>query len=161
MSWRGTIWFDSLLEALRQSGMNTDGVGSGAGASDSASSAADAGPAQAPARERRLARGGVGGLSLRRLPAGSGVRATAAVAPWRPGSGYGGDGGHGGPTVDFEFLANDFHLPSKKWLALIIVLALLVIAGAYWWFHPAINIHSTDFWGFVFIVILLPLFLVF
>ena len=69
--------------------------------------------------------------------------------------------GHGGPTVDFEFLANDFHLPSKKWLALIIVLALLVIAGAYWWFHPAINIHSTDFWGFVFIVILLPLFLVF
>ena len=31
----------------------------------------------------------------------------------------------------------------------------------YWWFHPAINIHSTDFWGFVFIVILLPLFLVF
>ena len=41
------------------------------------------------------------------------------------------------------------------------MLALLVIAGAYWWFHPAINIHSTDFWGFVFIVILLPLFLVF
>ena len=29
---------DSLLEALRQSGMNTDGVGSGTGASDSASS---------------------------------------------------------------------------------------------------------------------------
>ncbi len=41
------------------------------------------------------------------------------------------------------------------------MLALIVIAGAYWWFHPAINIHSTDFWGFVFIVILLPLFLVF
>ena len=69
-------------------------------------------------------------------------------------------GGDGDGPVSFDFLANDFHLPSKKWLVIFILVALLVVAGAYWWFHPAINIHSTDFWGFVFIVILLPVFLV-
>ena len=104
-------------------------------------------PARAPARERRARAavwcgfpfGGFGGFGGAGNGGGRGHGGS--------GSGYGGDGGHGGPTVDFEFLANDFHLPSKKWLALIIVLALLVIAGAYWWFHPAINIHSTDFLG--------------
>ena len=123
-------------------------------------------PPQTLARLRRR-RGSVGSrrrcgrLSLRRLRRVRGCGQRRRSRHGGPAPGYGGDGGHGGPTVDFEFLANDFHLPSKKWLALIIVLALLVIAGAYWWFHPAINIHSTDFWGFVFIVILLPLFLVF
>lgn len=163
MSYVAQSGLDSLLEALRQSGMNTDGVGSGTGASDSASSgpqtpgSGSGAGAGASGLARRCGR-----LSLRRLRR---VRGCGQRRPGRghggSGSGDGGDGGHGGPTVDFEFLANDFHLPSKKWLALIIVLALLVIAGAYWWFHPAINIHSTDFWGFVFIVILLPLFLAF
>lgn len=121
-------------------------------------------PARAPAPGASGSRGGVGGFGG--FPFGGfggfgGAGSGGGRGHGGSGSGDGGDGGHGGPTVDFEFLANDFHLPSKKWLALIIVLALLVIAGAYWWFHPAINIHSTDFWGFVFIVILLPLFLVF
>ena len=140
---------DSLLEALRQSGMNTDNVGGGTSAgpqtpgSGSASGSGGSGSGSAGGSGASGSRGGVGGFG------------------GFPFGGFGGFGGSGGPTVDFEFLANDFHLPSKKWLAVLILVALLVIAGAYWWFHPSINIHSTDFWGFVFIVILLPLFLIF
>ena len=169
MSYVAQSGLDSLLEALRQSGMNTDGVGSGTGASDSASSGpqtpgSGSGSGSGAGTGASGSRGGVGGFGG--FPFGGfggfgGAGSGGGRGHGGSGSGDGGDGGHGGPTVDFEFLANDFHLPSKKWLALIIVLALLVIAGAYWWFHPAINIHSTDFWGFVFIVILLPLFLVF
>lgn len=165
MSYVAQSGLDSLLEALRQSGMNTDGVGSGAGASGSASSGPQtpgSGSGSGGGTGASGSRGGVGGFGG--FPFGGfGGFGGAGHGGDRGhgGSGSGGDGGHGGPTVDFEFLANDFHLPSKKWLALIIVLALLVIAGAYWWFHPAINIRSTDFWGFVFVVILLPLFLVF
>ena len=162
MSYVAQSGLDSLLEALRQSGMNTDGVGSGAGASDSASSGPQTpGSGSGAGAGASGSRGGVGGFPFGGFGGFGGAGNGGGRGHGGSGSGYGGDGGHGGPTVDFEFLANDFHLPSKKWLALIIVLALLVIAGAYWWFHPAINIHSTDFWGFVFIVILLPLFLVF
>ena len=171
MSYVAQSGLDSLLEALRQSGMNTDGVGSGTGASDSASSgpqtpgsgsgSGSGSGAGAGASGSRGGVGGFGGFPFGGFGGFGGAGSGGGRGHGGSGSGDGGDGGHGGPTVDFEFLANDFHLPSKKWLALIIVLALLVIAGAYWWFHPAINIHSTDFWGFVFIVILLPLFLVF
>ena len=162
MSYVAQSGLDSLLEALRQSGMNTDGVGSGTGASDSASSGPQTpGSGSGAGAGASGSRGGVGGFPFGGFGGFGGAGNGGGRGHGGSGSGDGGDGGHGGPTVDFEFLANDFHLPSKKWLALIIVLALLVIAGAYWWFHPAINIHSTDFWGFVFIVILLPLFLVF
>ena len=165
MSYVAQSGLDSLLEALRQSGMNTDGVGSGTGASDSASSGpqtpGSGSGAGAGASGSRGGVGGFGGFPFGGFGGFGGAGNGGGRGHGGSGSGDGGDGGHGGPTVDFEFLANDFHLPSKKWLALIIVLALLVIAGAYWWFHPAINIHSTDFWGFVSIVILLPLFLVF
>ena len=157
---------DSLLEALRQSGMNTDNVGGGASGgpqtpgSGSASGSGSAGTGSAGGSGASGSRGGVGGFGGFPFGGFGGFGGTGAGSG-HGGSGAGGAGGNGGPTVDFEFLANDFHLPSKKWLAVLIIVALLVIAGAYWWFHPAINIHSTDFWGFVFIVILLPLFLVF
>ncbi|WP_439104928.1 Tat pathway signal sequence [Adlercreutzia mucosicola] len=149
---------DALLEALRQSGMNTDDMGSGpsAGAGASGTGAGNAGAGAGSAGNGASgSRGGVGGFG------------------GFPFGGFGGFGGNGGGKggkdtaggdgdgpVSFDFLANDFHLPSKKWLVIFILVALLVVAGAYWWFHPAINIHSTDFWGFVFIVILLPVFLV-
>ena len=159
---------DALLEALRQSGMNTDGVESGSGANANAGSGAGpqtpgSGPASGSGANGGSgasgSRGGVGGFGG--FPFGGFGGFGGAGNGGGRGRGGSGAGGNGGPTVDFEFLANDFHLPSKKWLAVLILVALLVIAGAYWWFHPSINIHSTDFWGFVFIVILLPLFLIF
>ena len=54
-----------------------------------------------------------------------------------------------------------FKKPSKKALIPLIIIALLVAAFLYWWFHPAINIHSDEMWSFIVVVILLPLFLVF
>ncbi len=152
---------DALLEALRQSGMNTDDMGSGpsagAGASGAGAGAGSTGTGAGSAGNGASgSRGGVGGFG---------------GFPFGGFGGFGGQGGNGGNggkdaagdgdgPVSFDFLANDFHLPSKKWLVIFILVALLVVAGAYWWFHPAINIHSTDFWGFVFVVILLPIFLV-
>ena len=156
---------DSLLEALRQSGMNTDNVGGGTSAgpqtpgSGSASGSGGSGSGSAGGSGASGSRGGGGGFGG--FPFGGFGGFGGAGNGGGRGRGGSGAGGNGGPTVDFEFLANDFHLPSKKWLAVLILVALLVIAGAYWWFHPSINIHSTDFWGFVFIVILLPLFLIF
>ena len=50
---------------------------------------------------------------------------------------------------------------SKKALVIIAIVAVLVLAAAYWWFHPAINIHSVDTWFFVAVFILLPLFIFF
>ena len=159
---------DSLLEALRQSGMNTDNVGGGTSAgpqtpgSGSASGSSGSGSGSAGGSGASGSRGGVGGFGSFPFGGFGGFGGAGnGGGRGRGGSGAGGNGGNGGPAVDFEFLANDFHLPSKKWLAVLILVALLVIAGAYWWFHPSINIHSTDFWGFVFIVILLPLFLIF
>nr|WP_270296273.1 hypothetical protein [Eggerthella sinensis] len=47
--------------------------------------------------------------------------------------------------------------------ALIVAAIVIIVIGlaAYWWFHPPINIHSTDTWMFVAVFILLPLFLLF
>lgn len=40
------------------------------------------------------------------------------------------------------------------------IVIILVVAFCYWWFHPAINIHSVDMWVFLTIVLLLPAFLI-
>jgi hypothetical protein len=49
-----------------------------------------------------------------------------------------------------------------KRLVITVLCALIPIAlVAYWWIHPAINIHSVDTWSFVSLFILLPLFLFF
>ena len=75
---------DSLLEALRQSGMNTDGVGSGTGASDSASSGPQTpGSGSGAGAGASGSRGGVGGFPFGGF-GGFG------------GAGNGGGRGHGG-----------------------------------------------------------------
>lgn len=106
---------ESLLEALQNSGMNTEGIGGKEGASS-----ADSGSA------------GNGG-------------------------GNKGRGGKGGdvPHIDFSFL-EEVHGPKSKagWIILAVV-AVLVIAGAYWWFHPAISLNSVDLWMFIGLVCLI------
>ena len=49
----------------------------------------------------------------------------------------------------------------KRALIVAAIVIILVGLAAYWWFHPPINIHSTDTWMFVAVFILLPLFLLF
>lgn len=103
--------FESLLEALRASGMNTDDIGGGAAG----------------------ASGAQGGASDGNASGGS-------KAGGRKG------GGGGTPHLDLSFL-DDVHGPKGKggWIALIVV-AILVIAALYWWFHPAISINSESLW---------------
>jgi hypothetical protein len=48
-------------------------------------------------------------------------------------------------------------LMKRLFIALLIIIIPAALA-AYWWFHPAINIHSVDTWTFVTIFVLLPLF---
>jgi hypothetical protein len=67
---------------------------------------------------------------------------------------------------DGEGLSSVFEaikLPSwrKRTLVIAILVLILVIAGAYWWFHPPINIHSADTWTFLVVFVLLPAFITF
>lgn len=65
------------------------------------------------------------------------------------------------PSGDFRDLKEKFVGMGKKAAIVSAVLAVLVLAVAYWWFHPPINIHSVDTWFFIAVVILLPSFLYF
>ena len=62
---------------------------------------------------------------------------------------------------DFTAAAKEHKPLSKGQKIIIAIIAVLVAAFAYWWFHPAINIHNVNMWWFIAIVILLPLFLFF
>ncbi len=129
---------DQLLEALRASGMNTEGFGGPtASAGDSAGSA-------------------------RAGSAGSGSTGDSSSKGSAGGSGKGGFGGGRGPAMGFNLDFLDKMGPLSKKTAIIgTIVVLLVLAACYWWFHPPINIHSLDTWMFVAIVILLPTFLYF
>ena len=81
------------------------------------------------------------------------------------GVGSGGGSQQRGPQVEFnsteEFnkMKDKFASMGKKAMIGAAIVAVIVIAVAYWWFHPPINIHSTDTWLFIGVFILLPLFL--
>ena len=125
---------DALLEALRQSGVNTgDMGGSGRVDVDAEDASSERGGASRSAGAAG-SRGGVGGF-------GNGFGGFG-------GSGSGGSGGGQEPHIDLSFLDN-LKGVSKKALVVIVIVALLVLAAAYWWFHPPINIHSVDLWTWI------------
>lgn len=81
------------------------------------------------------------------------------------GAGSGGSGNAGGGGTPHADVQMPFGERMAAWGKKALIIAAIVIViiglGAYWWFHPPINIHSSDTWMFVAIFILLPLFLVF
>ena len=83
--------------------------------------------------------------------------------PWKFG-GFGNDDQKSPFDFDGEI---DFKIPEKwkqmgkKAAIIAAVVAVLLLAFCYWWFHPAINIHNGDFWAFVCIIIMIPMFIVF
>ena len=127
-----TSGFESLIDALKQSGFD---MGAGFGGPQSGPTASSEGGSQQ------------GGAS----PFGSGAG--------NPFAGFGGHGGSGGKGGDADFSFGDkMGQMSKKALVILAILLIVVLLVAYWWFHPPINIHSTDTWLFVAVFVLLPLF---
>ena len=77
------------------------------------------------------------------------------------GPGNGAGGGSKPPHVDVQMQFGDYMAAwGRKAIIILAIVIVLVGLAAYWWFHPPINIHSTDTWMFVTIFILLPAFLV-
>ena len=127
-----TSGFESLIDALKQSGFD---MGAGFGGPQSGPTASSEGGSQQ------------GGAS----PFGGGAG--------NPFVGFGGHGGSGGKGGDADFSFGDkMGQMSKKALVILAILLIVVLLVAYWWFHPPINIHSTDTWLFVAVFVLLPLF---
>ena len=62
-------------------------------------------------------------------------------------------------TPDFSEVGKNRKPLSTVQKVIIAIIAVVVVGFAYWWFHPAINIHSVDMWWFLTIVVLLPSFL--
>ena len=127
-----TSGFESLIDALKQSGFD---MGAGFGGPQSGPTAGSEGGSQQ------------GGAS----PFGGGAG--------NPFAGFGGHGGSGGKGGDADFSFGDkMGQMSKKALVILAILLIVVLLVAYWWFHPPINIHSTDTWLFLAVFVLLPLF---
>ncbi|MEI2998046.1 MAG: Tat pathway signal sequence [Senegalimassilia faecalis] len=127
-----TSGFESLIDALKQSGFD---MGAGFGGPQSGPTAGSEGGSQQ------------GGAN----PFGGGAG--------NPFAGFGGHGGSGGKGGDADFSFGDkMGQMSKKALVILAILLIVVLLVAYWWFHPPINIHSTDTWLFVAVFVLLPLF---
>ena len=184
-----TSGFESLLDALKQSGMDTSGVGGSAGGASGSGSSAGSGSSSAGSASSGSTSAGSAASSTSDSSSGSsrghGRRSASAKSgsrgenPFNPfggfggfggsggspfggsgfGGGAGGAGGHGGSDASSIHIP-EFGKPSRKTVIIAIVLAIIIAAVAYWWFHPPINIHSTDTWLFVAVFVLLPLFLV-
>ncbi|MCH4184749.1 MAG: Tat pathway signal sequence [Eggerthellaceae bacterium] len=90
-------------------------------------------------------------------PAGTGKQKdTVDVEPKEAHSDHKRGRSHGssvGPHVDFSSWGT-------KALIICAIALILIIAGAYWWFHPPLSIYSVDCWMFAFVFIVLPLFIV-
>lgn len=136
---------EALLEALKQSGVNTGDVGGGQSPFGGGQSPFGGGQKSEPIN-----------VDPAQAASDQGSQAGADAGDDR-----GGRGGHGGahtPHIDLSFF-DKLKSFSKKALIASAVLLVLCLAFAYWWFHPPINIHSVDTWMFAIVIILLPLFL--
>ena len=124
--------FESLLEALRQSGVDVDEIGGGRG-----NGPKNDDPVDVSGDDSSDASSGSGG--------GGGFRGGGRI-----------------PHVEFSGSLSDRMASwSKRTLTLAIVLAVIILLAAYWWFHPPISVNSVDTWMFFTIFILLPFFLFF
>ena len=124
--------FESLLEALRQSGVDVDEIGGGRGNGPKSDD-----PVDVSDDDSSDASNGSGG--------GGGFRGGGRI-----------------PHVEFSGSLSDRMASwSKRTLTLAIVLAVIILLAAYWWFHPPISVNSVDTWMFFTIFILLPFFLFF
>ena len=159
-----------LVDALRQSGVNveelTEDFGEEADASAEARAyddGSDEESASADESNEGSSSGGMGGGRTVRGGKPFGGFSFMGNEKPRNGGGGGSDGGSGTPPV-FSFgdsMGSRFASWNKRTRIVAIIVAILVLYGAYWWFHPPISINSTDTWLFVLVFIALPCWLIF
>ena len=131
---------DNLLDALKQSGVDVDGIGEGVDEPKGANTSSPGGRSQSR-----------GDMPFSGFP-------FSGFGGGRSGSGSSGDDGKP-PTVEFASSLGDRMASwSRRTLVLAIVVTIIIILAAYWWFHPPISINSPDTWLFVTIFILFPCF---
>ena len=82
------------------------------------------------------------------IPADATVGGDGSGGSGGAGSGMPG-GGRRGPGI-METIATW----SRRALIVLAVVAVVVLAGCYWWFHPAINLHSTQVWNWIVLIAL-------
>ena len=167
--------FESLLEALQQSGVDVDELGTGRGNGPSESGSATNTGAEGSAEGWHASATGQGGAgssgggrsrSRGEMPFGGFPFSIGGLGGFggMGGRGAGGSGdGSGGEPPHFEFsgsLGDRMATWSKRTRIIAIIVAVIILLAAYWWFHPPISINSPDTWFFVTIFILAPLFLV-
>ena len=71
-----------------------------------------------------------------------------------PGQTDGGEAGGQQPphTPKFSDILARMAAWSRKVFVVLGVVAVVVLAGCYWWFHPAINLHSTQVWEWILLI---------
>ena len=156
---------DSLLDALKRSGVDVDEIGAGRenGPSNAEKDAhvAEASSESGNGASRKASRSGsrgdmpFGGGGFPGFPFSVGGRGSTAG---------GGAQGGGEEPPHFEFsssLGDRMASWSRRTIVIAIIVGVLVLLAAYWWFHPPISVNSPDTWFFVAIFILLPCFLFF
>lgn len=123
---------EQLMDALKQSGFDIPG-GQQAASSDTAES-------EGAQESKQSSQGG------------------QAANPFAGfGFGGGGNGGFKTPNLNVSFAT-----PESKGGKIGFAIAVIVILYAlYWWFHPAINIHSEGVWMVILIFVALPLYFFF
>ncbi len=135
---------DSLLEALRASGVDVGpGMGSPFGGSQQGSGA-DSGSGSGGSGSQGAGSSGHGGFG--------------GFGGFGNFGGFGGGRHGGGSGQSFSSAMAEW---GKKAIIVTAVVVIVLALAAYWWFHPPINIHSVDTWFFVAVFILLPLFVFF
>ncbi len=73
-------------------------------------------------------------------------------------SGGGGNGSHFDPAQEKgPGIMETIAMWSKRALIALLVVGVLALAFCYWWFHPAINLHSTQVWNWIILVALVAI----
>ncbi len=168
---------ESMDEFFRMVGFDPDKQGNADAGSDSGNQDRERRGQGAHQQRATSATNADGGRSRERQPRGgspddnmSWGEVIASMIGFNP---FGGSGQRGSDDSDSgdsrggrpRFVIDDDKNPFAKWskrgLVLGAIVFVLVLAFLYWWFHPPINIHSTDFWFILFVLVLIPAFVTF
>ena len=163
--------FDSLLDALKQSGVNVDDMKKGASDSSSSASSSNASSYSATAGTGSSSSSKGASASADESKGSNPFEAFSFGGKGRnkgfSGFGHKGGGTGGGGSDDGGSSRGNIHIQNpfekvhwtKKSVIIAIIVAIIVILCAYWWFHPPISVYSVNTWLFVIVFIALPIFL--